>query len=138
MANKTITRKLVPINQRINHSANIFGVHFPIRFEPAAYRIAGMIAPEYSGGYWDFYALSNGGFYMAPDSDQSFQVICENGFEGKLSGDALGITVCLYAYSHLSFSDNQELAEICANQYHWLREYMFEHNEARGILGAVD
>lgn len=138
MTNKTITRKLVAINQRINHTANIFSVQFPTRFEPAVYRIAGMIAPEYSGGYWNFYALSNGGFYMAPDSDKTFQVICENGFEGKLSGDALGITVCLYAYSHLSFSDNQELAEICANQYHWLREYMFEHNEAPGILGAVD
>lgn len=138
MTNKTITRKLVAINQRINHTANIFGVHFPMRFEPAVYRIAGMIAPEYSGGYWDFYALNNGGFYMAPDSDKTFQVICENGFEGNLTGDALGITVCLYAYSHLSSSDNQELAEICVNQYHWLREYMFEHNEARGILGAVD
>ncbi|WP_350134254.1 hypothetical protein [Nitrosomonas sp.] len=41
MTNKTITRKLVPINQRINHTANIFGVHFPMRFEPAVYRIAG-------------------------------------------------------------------------------------------------
>ena len=138
MTNKTITRKLVPINQRINHTANIFGVQFPTRFEPAVYRIAGMIAPEYSGGYWDFYTLNNGGFYMAPDSDKTFQVICENGFEGKLSGDALGITVCLYAYSRLSFSGNQELAEICANQYHWLREYMLEHNEARGISGAID
>ena len=60
-----------------------------------------------------FYALSNGGFYMSPISNHSFQVICDNGFEGSLSGDALGITVCLYAYSHLSFSDNHELAEKC-------------------------
>lgn len=138
MSNTTITRKLVASNQRINHTANIFGIHFPLRLEPAIYRIAEMIAPEYSGGYWDFYALNNGGFYMAPNSDKPFQVICDNGFEGKLSADALGITVCLYAYSHLSFSDNQELAEVCARQYHWLRDYMLQHEEARGILGAVD
>lgn len=138
MTNKTITRKLVPINQRINHTAKIFGVHFPMRFEPFVYHITETIAPEYNGGYWDFYALNNGAFYMAPDADKSFQVICENGFEGMISGDALGITVCLYAYSHLSFSDNQELAEICARQYHWLRDFMLEHVEVREILRAVD
>lgn len=138
MTNQTITRSTVAIDQRINHTANIFGVHYPMRFEPAVYKIAGMIASEYSGGYWEFYDLNNGGFYMAPDSDKSFQVICENGFKGKLSGDALGITVCLYVYSHLSFSDNQELAGICANQYHWLRDYMLGHAEFRNILGAVD
>lgn len=138
MTHKTISRSTVAVDQRINHTANIFGFHFPMRFEPAVYKIAGIIAPEYSGGYWDFYSLSNGGFYMAPDSDKSFQVICDNGFEGKLSGDALGITVCLYAYSHLSFSDNQELAEVCARQYHWLRDYMLEHEEVVSILAAID
>ena len=138
MTNETITRKLVPINQRINHTAKIFGVQFPMRFEPFIYHITEAIAPEYNGGYWDFYELSNGAFYMAPDADRTFQVICENGFEGKLSGDALGITVCLYAYSHLSFSGNQELAEVCARQYHWLRDFMLGHVEAREILWAVD
>ena len=138
MKTKTITRNIVAVDQRINHTANIFGVHFPLRFEPAVYRIAGMIAPEYSGGYWEFYTLSNGGFYMAPASEKSFQVFCENGFEGKLSGDALGISVCLYAFSHLSFSDNLELAEICARQYHWLRDFMLGHEEVGIILRAID
>ncbi|HQY22933.1 MAG TPA: antirestriction protein [Gammaproteobacteria bacterium] len=138
MNTKTITRKLLPINQRINHTAKIFGVHFPMRFEPFVYHITETIAPEYNGGYWDFYTLSNGAFYMAPDSDKSFQVICENGFEGMLSGDALGITVCLYAYSHLSFGDQNAFTDTCARQYHWLRDYMLGHAEAREILGAVD
>lgn len=47
---------------------------------------------------WEFYALSNGSFYMAPDSNQSFQMICENGFEEELSEDALDycrLSVCL-------------------------------------------
>jgi hypothetical protein len=55
-----------------------------------------------------------------------------------LSGDALGIAVCLYAYSHLSFSSNHEFAQTCAQQYHWLRDYMLEHPEAQAILGAID
>ncbi len=134
----SIISKVIQDVQRINHTANIFGVQFPLRFEPMVYRITASIAPEYNGGYWEFYALSNGGFYMAPDLNECFQVICENGFEGNLSGDVLGIVVCLYAYSHLSFSDNETLAEVCAKQYHWLRDYMFEHDEVKWIRGAID
>lgn len=83
------------------------------------------------------YRLENGGFYMAPDED-TFRVSCPNGFEGTMSGDAFGIVVCLYAYSELSFSSVPELAEACAEQYHLLREYIFEHSEATAILGAID
>lgn len=133
-----IIRRQVANDQRIEHTAAIFGIHFPIRLEPAVYRITETIASEYNGGYWEFYALSNGGFYMAPISDNAFQVACDNGYEGKLSADALGIAVCLYAYSHLSFSDNQVLAETCTQQYHWLRDYMLGYPEAKAILGAID
>jgi hypothetical protein len=54
-----------------------------------------------------------------------------------MSGDALGITACIYAYSHLSFGQGN-FAETCAQHYHWLREYMFQHAEARDILRAID
>jgi hypothetical protein len=133
-----ITRKLVSNNQRIKHTADLFGIRFPLNIEPAIYSVAGNIAVEYDGAYWEFYRLSNGGFYMEPISDSLYQVSCENGFEGKLSADALGITACLYAYSHLSFSSNAAFAEICANHYHWLRAYTLEHAEVRSILGAID
>ena len=93
---------------------------------------------DYDGGYWEFYTLSNGGFYMSPSSDSTFHVSCENGFEGDLSADALGIVACLYAYSNLSFGDTGEFAETCASQYHLLRDFMLEHDEVRGILRAVD
>jgi hypothetical protein len=108
-----------------------------MRLEPFIYSITASIAREYNGGYWEFYALSNGGFYMAPNSDMLFNVSCENGFEGNLTADALGITACLYAYSNLSFSGD-EFAETCAQQYHWLREYMLGHPEAGAILRAID
>jgi len=138
MAQTTITRNLVSNNQRIKHTADLFGIRFPINIEPAIYSVTGNIAHEYSGAYWEFYTLSNSGFYMAPSSDSFYQVSCDNGFEGKLSADALGITACLYAYSHLSFSSNEVFAEICANHYHWLRAYMLEHKEASAILSAID
>ena len=125
-------------HQRIKHTDDLFGIRFPVTIEPAIYSIAGNIASEYQGAYWEFYSVSNGGFYMAPCSDQPYQVSCDNGYEGSLSAEALGITACLYAYSHLSFSSNEAFAEICANHYHWLRAFMLEHQEANSILKAID
>lgn len=138
MSNTIVTRKEVSSTQRIKHTAEIFGIRFPLNIEPAIYSIAANIAAEYDGAYWEFYSLSNGGFYMAPSLDKQYEVSCVNGYEGKLSADALGITACLYAYSHLSFSSNAAFAEICANHYQWLRAYMLDHAEAGAILAAID
>ena len=136
--NTTITRHQLEIDRRVSHTAALFGVHFPMQFEPYVYAITSELASEYHGGYWQFYMLSNGGFYMAPNADQMFSVSCENGYEGNLSADALGIAACLYAYSHLSFGGDDAFVGTCAQQYHLLRDYMLEHPEARGILGAID
>ena len=54
-----------------------------------------------------------------------------------MSGDALGITACLYAYSHLSFAQNS-FGELCAKHYHWLREYALDHSEAGAVFAAID
>ena len=91
--------------ERIEYTAKLFGAHFPLRLEPFIFDMAGSLSRDYTGGYWNMYELSNGGFYMAPDEDRPFRVECMNGYEGTLSADAFGITVCLYAYSNLSFSD---------------------------------
>lgn len=127
----------VPDADRVTFTAKLFGINFPMRLEPTVFDMAGRLAPEYHGGYWQFYALSNGGFYMAPKTDAVFAVSCENGFEGKLSADVLGIAACLYAYSHLSFSEG-EFAATCAQQYHWLRDFMMAHAEVRSLLAAID
>ncbi len=132
-----VTRELVPEDQRLAIAEKFFGINFPLKLEPVIYGITERIAEEYKGGYWDFYTLSNGGFYMAPSDDRTYHITCDNQFEGDLSADALGITSYLYAYSHLSFSGG-EFARECARHYHLLREYMLEHPEVRAILGATD
>lgn len=133
-----ITRQRVSDDRRVNKTAEIFGINFPLKLEPFVYSITKGISSDYNGGYWVFYILSNGGFYMAPDSDSPFNVTCGNGFEDTLSADALGITACMYAYSHLSFAGINGFAETCAQQYHWLRDFMLEHSEVRAIVGAMD
>ena len=132
-----ITRQLVAEEQRTNVTADLFGIYFPLQLEPFIFSQASRLSEDYGGGYWLFYTLDNGGFYMAPDSEGQFQVISPNGWEGFMSADAFGVTAVLFAYSSLSFGSGQ-FAETCAEQYHLLREYMMEHEEARAILGATD
>ena len=132
-----VTRELVPEARRMAVTGKCFGLHFPLHLEPVVYGITERMTEDYSGGYWDFYTLSNGGFYMAPSTDDTFNICCDNQYQGSLSADALGITACLYGYSHLSFSDGR-FARVCACHYHRLREYMMEHPEVSTILGAID
>ena len=132
-----VTRELVPEDQRLAVVERLFGMAFPLQLEPVVYGITDRMADGYDGGYWDFYTLSNGGFYMAPSEDRLLHVTCQNMYEGDLSADAPGIAACLYAYSNLSFSLS-EIAEDYARHYHLLREYSMDHPEVREILGATD
>ena len=133
----TVNRELVPEDQRLAITEKLFGIHFPLKLEPVIYGITDRMAQEYSGGYWEYFQTSNGGFYMAPASNVHFEVACLNQYKGTLSADALGITACLYAYSNLSF-ENGRFARVCACHYHRLREFMMDHVEVRAILGATD
>ena len=129
--------RVVPESERMSIVDKLFGISYVLKLEPTVFSMAERLAADYHGAYWQFYALSNGGFFMAPRGDATFDVCCENGFEGKLSADALGLAACLYAYSHLSF-DGDAFADLCGNQYHLVREYMFQHPEAKSILRAID
>ena len=64
-AKTNIIRQLVAEDQRTNHTADLFGAYFPLRLEPFVYTMSSRLSDDYSGGYWHFYTLSNGGFYMA-------------------------------------------------------------------------
>ena len=136
--NTVITKAVVPEHSRARCVDALFGIHFPLQLEPFVFHVAGRLAKSYRGGCWRFYRLSNGGFYMAPESDEPFHVCCDNCYEGTLSADALGIVACMYAYSHLSFADDPRLGRLYASHYHLLREHMTEHPEVAAILRAVD
>ena len=132
-----VTRELVPEDQRMAITEKLFGMRFPMELEPRIYNFTERLSEDYKGGYWDFYTLSNGGFYLSLADMKTYHVISDNMFEGDLSADALGITACLYAYSNLSFS-NGRFARVSACHYHRLREFMFEHPEVKAILQATD
>ena len=133
-----ITKKLVMAQKCTSHTAALFGLHFPMRLEPVVDTITDRIAEDYHGGFLDFWELSNFGFYMSPRSGKRFNVSCDIGYDGAMSADALGITVCLYAFSNLSFGTESQFTNTCAQQYHWLREYALGHDEAGAIFRVVD
>ena len=130
-----VTRHRVPEDQRVAVTAALFGPHFPLQIEPVVYSIAERMAEDYGGGYWQFYTLSNSGFYMAPDEDRSFDIKCQNYFTGTLSSDALGVVCSLYAFSHLSFAGDFYFARLCARHFHQLRSYAMDHGEAGPFCG---
>ena len=139
MTNKAeiITATIVPEHRRTAITADLFGVYFPLQLEPTIFSFASQLSEDYSGGYWRFYSLNNGGFYMAPDSAGRFQVCSPNCNECLLSAEALGIAACLFAYSHLSFGQG-DFAEICAEHFHRLRAFAIDHAESANILRVTD
>lgn len=94
------------------------------------------LSPDYTGGLWDFYSLSNGGFYLAPINEKPFKIdVNTNGFLGELSADAAGIVASLFALCDLA---NRVGEDKMINQYHWLRDFAIEHAESGLIMGAID
>lgn len=142
MNNQPVTSRLVPEAERMDFVDKLFGIKYVLKLEPTIFQFAEhLAAPQYNGGYWEFFSLSNGGFHMAPRSttgdDTIFSLSCENGFEGQMTANALGVTACMYAYSNLSFGGG-DFAETCADHYHLLREFAMDHSEVRSILRAID
>ena len=138
---QTTTCRLVPESQRLSITAELFGSYFPMRLEPTIYNITGQLATAYTGGHWDFLTVSTRdgyAFYMRPSGGGVYAVESPNGWSGVMSADALGITACLYAYSHLSFSAPPTMAGVLSDQYHSLREYVMGLEIASAIIAACD
>jgi antirestriction protein len=129
------------VAQQVEDSERMMALprHFGQRllaFEGAVYDFMRRFAADYDGAYWQFYELSNGGFYMAPDGGPFRISIDTNGYEGEMSADAAGITICLFACSHLSFRYSDD--DVFGDHFHMLREFAAEHAEASAIFAAID
>ena len=134
--NAPVVARRVEDSQRLMTLPRHFGNRL-MTFEGAVYDLMRRFSPDYRGGFWDFTELSNGGFYMSPQHEGTFRfAIDTNGYEGELSPDAAGITVCLFAYSHLSFRYSED--DVFAAHFHRLREFAIEHAEASAIFAAID
>ncbi len=137
MTTTKITKQSVTDQDYNAHTYKLFGANFSMNFEPQVFDAARELSTEYEGGTWDFFSLSNGGFFMSPRSDKCFNTSCPSEARVKMSAEGLGIAACLYAFSRLSFGRGAD-AETFGRHYYLLRAFMFEHLEAPVILRATD
>ncbi|EQB8762914.1 MULTISPECIES: antirestriction protein [Enterobacteriaceae] len=133
----TVTQ--VPDEQRICFWPQHFGA-IPqwVMLEPRIFAWMGRFCADYSGGIWSFYTLSNGGAYMAPesDSDEIWRLLNSmNGNDAEMSAEAAGIAICLIEYSH--HACRTECDAMTAHFYR-LRDYALQHPEAHAILRIID
>ncbi|WP_370598614.1 antirestriction protein [Plesiomonas shigelloides] len=137
----TVTRLIIPEQARLDFWPQYFGA-IPqwVLLEPQAFAWLDRLCDDYNGGFWDFYTLSNGGAFMAPDSDEGSEEKWSlfnpmNGNEAEVSAEAAGIIVCLLTYSHHACrTENSAMID----HYYRLREYALAHPESGQILSIID
>lgn len=131
-----ITRSLVAEGNRLAFLPQRLGQRNLLLGEALFYTYLEKLSDDYHGGYWEFYELSNGGWYMAPSGHRTYQMHWDgNYYEGSMSADAAGITASLFALCELA---NATRADRLIEAYHLLREYAIEHPEWVEIGQAID
>lgn len=109
-----------------------------ISLEPVIFGWMDQLCEHYNGGIWQFYTLSNGGAFMAPETGEHetwFLFNPMNGNAADMSPDAAGICVCLLAYSHHACRTE---CEAMTTHYYRLRDYALRHPECNAILSIID
>lgn len=131
-----IVATLVDQDKRLSVLPDMFGFQQMLRAEALAFAYMTKLSIDYTGGYWHYYKLDNGGFYMAPAMDTPMRLSWNgNGFEGTMSADAAGIVATLFMIGQLC----QELqTDAMAELYHALLDFATEHAEQAAILNAID
>ncbi|MGE5980261.1 antirestriction protein [Klebsiella aerogenes] len=134
-----LTATLVQDEQRISFWPGHFGsIPQWIILEPAVFAWMDRFCTDYHGGIWQFYTLSNGGAFMAPDtgSEEQWTLFNSmNGNGGELSAEAAGIAVCLLAYSHHACRTQ---CDAMTEHYYRLRDYALNHPECNTIMHIID
>jgi hypothetical protein len=135
----SITISLVADEQRLRFWPQHFGA-IPqwVLLEPRIFAWLDRLCTDYSGGIWQFYTLSNGGAFMAPEDDDGEKWTLFNSMNGngaELSAQAAGIAACLMTYSHHACRTE---CDAMTEHYYRLRDYALAHAESRAIMSIID
>ena len=138
-SDNAITATRVSEAQRLNFLPHHFGAHM-MRVEHYFYTRCRDLLENYSGGYWEFYNLSNGGCYMAINGDPMTFFNADSGVRATLSADGAGIIVMLYVLSELSFTfqSDEQFSERLGDRFHQLRAFAATHPDRGVIFNAID
>ena len=130
-----ITAQRVEDEKRMDFLPGAFGAHY-LQGERLVFSWLRELSNDYQGGYWHYYWLSNGAFYMAPHIRSTLRLVWANNFfDSDMSADAAGVVATLYGLNHLqSITHEARLID----RYQGLLEYVEQHPESRLIWQAID
>ncbi|EFQ7710520.1 antirestriction protein [Salmonella enterica] len=134
-----ITASVVPDELRIGFWPQHFGsIPQWITLEPRIFAWMDRLCADYHGGIWNFSTLSNGGAFMAPESEHDEKWTLFNSMNGngaELTSEAAGMVACLMAYSH--HACRTECDAMTGHYYH-LRDYALNNPECSAIMHLID
>lgn len=120
---------------RLDFLPNNVGKHF-LRYENLTYDFMRKACKDYSGGFWDYQTLSNGGFYMTFQTDKKLRLVWpDNYFDDEMSADAASI--CIGLMTQNAFAWHVE-PEKFTDKYHALLDYAAQHKEAGLIYAFIN
>ncbi|MGH1470856.1 MAG: antirestriction protein [Cellvibrionaceae bacterium] len=130
-----ITKTLVQEKDRLEFLPKYIGNRF-FKFEMLVYAFTDKFCKDYSGGYWEFWMLENGGILMTLDSDEVFQVCNDmNYFEDTMSAESISIAVNMFALNALMDGGCDKRI---IDYYYALGDYASEQKEASKIIRLID
>ena len=137
----TLIVTLLPDEQRIGFWPQHFGsIPQWMTLEPHIFAWMDLFCADYCGGIWQFYTLSTGGAFIAPEPDGDdvekwtlFNPM--NGNDVEMSAEAAGIAACLMAYSHHAMRTE---CDAMTEHYYRLRDYALNHAECSAIMHIID
>ncbi|WP_044689714.1 antirestriction protein [Escherichia coli] len=134
-----ITASVVPDELRIGFWPQHFGsIPQWITLEPQIFGWMDRLCADYHGGIWRFSTLSNGGAFMAPESDHDEKWILFNSMNGngaELTSEAAGMVACLMTYSHHACRTE---CDAMTEHYYRLRDFALQHPECSAIMHLID
>ncbi|EHN8718634.1 antirestriction protein [Enterobacter hormaechei] len=134
-----ITASVVPDELRIGFWPQHFGsIPQWITLEPRIFAWMERLCADYQDGIWRFSTLSNGGAFMAPESDHDEKWTLFNSMNGngaELTSEAAGMVACLMAYNHHACRTE---CDAMTEHYYRLRDYALNHPECSAIMHLID
>lgn len=134
-----ITASVLPDELRIGFWPQHFGsIPQWITLEPRIFAWMDCLCTDYHGGIWHFSTLSNGGAFMAPETEQDETWTLFNSMNGngaELTGEAAGIVACLMVYSHHACRTE---CDAMTEHYYRLRDFALNHLECSAIMYLID
>ena len=136
MNGELITATLFPDYERPRFTYQLYGPNLMLSGEFSVGDIHDQMTGRGQSGYWNYYKLSNGGFYMAPKKDERLHITWPHSdFDDVLTSDASGVVATLFTLKFILVEFRDAHVEA---MFLKLEDFARSHAESQKILRAID